>query len=310
MPLLKSADWPLLIDLYFFLGGVAGGAFVIATIAHLFGGERYRSVVRVGYYLALLTILPGPIFLIVDLGMPTRFLNMLMSVKPDTAIGEQALLIGPFHLKFLSPMSVGSWALLVFSAFAFLAALAVFLEDTRPGRKLSSLKTGAGIIGSLFGFFIAAYPGVLLGATARPLFVNAHFLGALFLAVGAATGGAAIALVLSVAGGESGEALRSLKRTIVYALVIEAVVLIGFLASTGSAGMVSGRALAVLISGSYSLAFWIGAVIIGLVLPLLIEFRSGLKRPSAGLTLVSSLLVLIGGFVVKYVIIAAGQVML
>ena len=38
MPLLQSADWPLLIDLYFFLAGLAGGAFVIATIAHLLGG--------------------------------------------------------------------------------------------------------------------------------------------------------------------------------------------------------------------------------------------------------------------------------
>jgi formate-dependent nitrite reductase membrane component NrfD len=44
--LLKSADWPILIDLYFFLGGIAGGAFVIATIASLTDPERYRDVVR------------------------------------------------------------------------------------------------------------------------------------------------------------------------------------------------------------------------------------------------------------------------
>jgi formate-dependent nitrite reductase membrane component NrfD len=80
--LLKSADWPLLIDLYFFLGGLAGGAFVIATIAHLLDSQRYREVVRVGYYLAFLAILPGPVFLIVDLGMPSRFLHMLMVSKP------------------------------------------------------------------------------------------------------------------------------------------------------------------------------------------------------------------------------------
>ena len=47
--LLKSSDWPLLIDIYFFLGGIAGGAFVIATIASLLDGDRFRDVVRVGY---------------------------------------------------------------------------------------------------------------------------------------------------------------------------------------------------------------------------------------------------------------------
>ncbi len=50
--LLKSADWPLAIDLYFFLGGIAGGAFVIATVAYLLDGRRYRDAVRAGYYIA------------------------------------------------------------------------------------------------------------------------------------------------------------------------------------------------------------------------------------------------------------------
>ena len=44
--LLKSADWPVLIEVYFFLGGIAGGAFVIATIANLLGHERYRDIVK------------------------------------------------------------------------------------------------------------------------------------------------------------------------------------------------------------------------------------------------------------------------
>ncbi len=58
--LLKSADWPILIDLYFFLGGIAGGAFVIATVASLMDGARYRDVVRVGYYVAFLAVIPCP----------------------------------------------------------------------------------------------------------------------------------------------------------------------------------------------------------------------------------------------------------
>src|SRR5688572_17367733 len=118
--LLKSADWPILIDIYFFLGGVAGGAFVIATIANLLDGRRFRDVVRVGYYVAFVTLIPCPILLIVDLGLPARFLHMLMVSKPSLEIGMSAVTVGPFHFKPYSPMSAGAWGLLAFSACALL----------------------------------------------------------------------------------------------------------------------------------------------------------------------------------------------
>lgn len=306
--LLKSAEWPLLIDVYFFLGGVAGGAFVIATIANLLNAERYRNVVRVGYYVALLAVIPAPILLIVDLGLPTRFLHMLMVSKPSTAIGQGAMTLGPFHVKPLSPMSMGAWALMVFSGCAFLAALDVFLEH-RGGRGFPALRTIVGLVGSVFGFFLAAYPGVLLGATAQPMFVSGHWLGALFLAVGMSTGGAAIALVIALLGGERRDALAALMRTVAIALVVQAVTLVLFIVTVKMSGSVGiSRALAPLVSGQYSLTFWLGAVMVGLIVPLALAFSGRLRRTSAGLAALVAILVLVGGFVIKYVLIAAGQV--
>jgi formate-dependent nitrite reductase membrane component NrfD len=306
--LLKSAEWPLLIDVYFYLGGIAGGAFVIATIAHLLGPERYKSVVRIGYYVALLAVIPAPILLIVDLGLPTRFLHMMMVPKPSTAIGVDAITLGPFHLKPLSPMNVGAWALLVFSGCAFLAALDVLLEH-RGGRGIPALRTLVGLIGSVFGFFLASYPGVLLGATARPLFINGHWLGALFLAVGASTGAAMIALVLAVIDGERRDTLAALMRAVAAALVVEAIALVLFVVTVKMSGSVgSSGALAPLLSGHYSLTFWLGAVLAGLVMPLALQFGGGLRRASAGVAALVAILVLLGGFVIKHVLIAAGQV--
>jgi len=305
--LLKSADWPALIDVYFFLGGIAGGAFVIATIANLLDGERYRDVVRIGYYIAFLAVTPGPILLTVDLGVPTRFLHMLMVSKPSLAIGMDAVTVGPFHLKPFSPMNAGAWALLGFSLFAFLAALDVFLEH-RGGRSMRTLRVVVGVIGGFFAFFLAAYPGVLLGATARPLFVGAHWLGALFLAVGASTGGAAIALVLSVLGGQRGDTLARLMRFTAFALIVQLAALALFVltvSTTGSAGIA--RALAQLIAGSYGVPFWLGAVVIGIVVPLALQFAGVVRKTAPAITALMSLLILVGGFAVKYVIIAAGQ---
>jgi formate-dependent nitrite reductase membrane component NrfD len=289
MSLLQSPHWPVLIDVYFFLGGLAGGAFVIATIAHLLDARRFRDVSRVGYYLALLALIPCPIILIVDLGVPLRFMNMVRAFNP------------------LSPMSMGAWALLGFAACAFLAALMTLLEDAGRARNLGGAKIVVGVVGGFFGFFLAAYPGVLLSATARPLWAGGHALGALFLAVGASTGAAAIALVLMLIG-RTAAGLAPLRTMLVLALLIQLVAVVVFVMSAQSSGsLASTRALATLTSGSHSLTFWLGAIAVGSVLPLVIGLVN-VKRRSPGLTALASILVLIGGFLVKFVIVAAGQV--
>ena len=315
--LLKSADWHLLIDLYFFLGGLAGGAFVIATIAGVVDGRRYRDVVRAGYYVAFLAVLPCPILLIVDLGVPSRFLNMLMAVKASDAFGMSALRAGPFHLKPYSPMSAGAWGLLVFSACAFVCAAETWHADRR-GRPVPRLRMVAGSIGAAAGFFLAAYPGVLLGATTRPLFVNAHWMGALFLAVGAATGGAAIALVLEhsrngarrVEGPNPDvprESVTAVMRVVSVALVVELAALVMLVVSVKSAGSAGlDAALAQLLTGGYGLAFWFGAIFMGTMLPLWLG-RRGAGRSVFSRATLQAMLVLAGGFLVKFVILAAGQ---
>ena len=305
--LLKSSDWPFLIDLYFFLGGLAGGAFVIATIANLLDGRRYQDIVRIGYYVAFLALLPCPLLLIVDLGYPTRFLHMMMVSKPSAAIGMGALTAGPFHLKLFSPMNVGAWGLLLFGLCTFLCALDVFLTD-RGGRSMTGLRKVAGVVGAVLGFFIAAYPGVLLGATARPLFVSAHWLGAIFLAVGAATGGAAIALILTVLRGASArEPIARVMRVTSIALVVELIALILFVISAKMVGSARiSAALGQLLVGPYSVPFWVGAVIVGVVVPLVLQ-RGAARSGAPAMVALVSVLVLVGGFLVKYVLIVAGQ---
>lgn len=287
--LLQSPHWPFLIDVYFFLGGLAGGAFVIATVALLVNPARFRDVARVGYYLAFVALLPCPLILIADLGVPSRFLNMMMR----------------FNVQ--SPMSMGAWALAGFGACAFLAALFTLLEDTRRSGDLTGAKKIVGVVGAFFGFFLAAYPGVLLGATAQPLWTNAHALGALFLAVGASSGAAAMALLLSLGGSRSSEGMAALRLITILALLVQLLSVVVFVVSVQASGsMKASAALALLMSGPLSLLFW-AAIVVGSVVPLLMGVMS-MKRGSLGLTAVASILVLAGGFLVKYVIMAAGQI--
>ena len=158
--MLKSPDWHLLIVWYFFLGGIAGGAYFTAAIADNFGGSRDRGVVRTGYILSLLMIGVCGILLILDLGTPSRFLNMMM------------------HFKFWDPMSIGAWMLGVFGLFAFVSSALSLSPD--EGR--AALRRKISLVGTIFGFFLASYTGVLLSATALPFWSDARLMGALFLA--------------------------------------------------------------------------------------------------------------------------------
>jgi formate-dependent nitrite reductase membrane component NrfD len=309
MPLLRSPDWPLIIELYFFLVGLSAGAFIAAGVADLFGGRRDRAVTKVGAYLALVAFLPGPLFLTIDLGRPSRFLHMIWSPLAQTTIGDGSITFLGFHFKFHSPMSVGSWMLLVYGACVALTCLAVYLEDA-TGRDHAGLRHIAGAFGACAAFFIAAYPGQLLAATARPFWADARPLGALFLAVGASTGMAALALILKAMGGDAARSLGRLRKAYTIALVVQVVTLVAVLATVLSGPAWSAAAAQYLLSGRYAVLFWLGAVVIGIVVPFVLEVRDGFfggYRKGPGMVAVSAVLLLVGGFIIKYVIGLAGQ---
>ena len=120
--------WHSLIIWYFFLGGIAAGAYVMAALADLFGDAEDRRGVRVGYYLAFPLVCVCGILLIIDLGRPERFWHMM--IKSNT---------GWPMFKWWSPMSAGSWALSAFGMFSFASFVGVLAEDGWLGLKASRL---------------------------------------------------------------------------------------------------------------------------------------------------------------------------
>ena len=260
--MLRNPEWHLLIVWYFFLGGIAGGAYFTAAIADNFGGSRDRNVVRTGYILSLLMIGVCSMLLILDLGTPSRFLTML----------------GTF--KFWDPMSIGAWMLGVFGLFAFLSsALSLSADEGR-----AALRRKISLVGTIFGFFLAGYTGVLLSATALPFWSDARLMGALFLASGASTGMAAVSLLLYLSGDSAGEGFKKVKRADRFAMMFEVVVLALFLVLLGSAA-------APLTMGRFAPLFWGGLVILGLLIPLTLDLLGGLRIPAV----VPAVLVLVGG---------------
>ena len=172
LPVLKEPTWTWEIPIYFFVGGAAGTAAVIAGIAEWTGASP--KLVRDARRISLGGALLSPILLISDLGRPERFLAMLRVFKPQ------------------SPMSVGVWILMAFSGATTAANFGAWLRERSMLPGLAALLERAGDIGALmFGLPFASYTGVLIGATAIPVWnCNVGLLPGHFLAsgVGASVG--------------------------------------------------------------------------------------------------------------------------
>jgi len=271
--MLRSPEWHLLIVWYFFLGGIAGGAYFTAAIADNVGGARDRNVVRFGYILSLLLIGLCGILLILDLGTPSRFINMLGT------------------LKFWDPMSLGAWMLGVFGLFAFVSSALSLSADPAKAR----LRRRWSLVGTIAGFFLASYTGVLLSNSAMPFWSSGRLMGPLFLVSGASTGMAAISLLLFLAGDAAGEGFKKVKRADRFAMIFELIMIGAFLALLGAAA-------APLWSGPLAVLFWGGLIGVGLLIPLILDVTASRIK---GLGAVAAALVLVGGFILRYVIVMA-----
>src|SRR5579871_1384093 len=188
IPLLKRPPWTWEIPLYFFVGGAAGAAAVIGAIADYTGPDR--ELVRHARWIAAAGSVISPALLISDLGRPERFLAMLRVFKPQ------------------SPMSVGVWTLVGFSTGAIATAFAGHLRDRYgPSLPLRVVENAGQAASLAFGLPFSNYTGVLIGATAVPVW-NRN-VGNLPLHFGAPGLGAAVGL-LELLGHRKSRALQAL----------------------------------------------------------------------------------------------------
>jgi formate-dependent nitrite reductase membrane component NrfD len=232
-------NWEWWILLYFFFGGLAGGSYAIGTLIRLFGAVADQRAARIAFIVSFIALIPCPIFLIVDLGTPLRFTNMLFNASE-----------GGLSFKYWSPMSLGSWALLFFGLFSFVSFLGALGESAvsalDPITRLLRGTVGAvwNVIGTGLGFFVAGYTGVLLAVSNQAVWSDAGWvLGGLFLA-SALAGSAALLLLLASSRREldagTTARLEVADRNFVLLELILLVLFVVFVAIAGSIGKLLG----------------------------------------------------------------------
>ncbi len=305
----KPPGWEWYILAYFFLGGLTGGLYALATMLRLWGTPRDEAAARVGFFWAFPLLVLCPIFLTIDLGRPLWFWHMLI----DTSHGGLAF-------KYWSPMSVGSWALLIYGVFSLISFIEVLALDGRLRAPFArsvarSMAGGTGrlvnVIGALFGLYVASYTGVLLSVSNQPIWSDTSMLGGLFLASGLSGSAALLSwLARSRQGAEASER-RLLQADRYFALLELALIVLLFinLAGAGTAG----RALA----GAWGV-LWV-LVVLSLLPPLAglggpslqVASRSGGAAVAGGAVGLSHTavvtIVLLGVLLMRFVVIFSAQ---
>lgn len=173
-PMLKAPVWTWEVPAYFFVGGAAGASALIGAVARRAGGND--TLVRDARWIASAGAVLSVPLLISDLGRPERFLNMLRV------------------FKLRSPMSIGAWTLVAFSNAAGAAAFADLAHRASGGRvPVKFVADAADLLSAGTGLVLATYTGVLLGATAIPVW--AHNAKVLPLHFGASALGSAVSML-------------------------------------------------------------------------------------------------------------------
>ena len=285
------AEWGWLIAVYFFVGGLAGGSYFLAALIDLLGRREDRALARVGYYIAFPCVALSGVLLTLDLTRPLRFWHMLIESNTWRPM-----------FKYWSPLSIGSWALLMFGLFSFVSFVGALAEDGRlPWPALRTLRPphalGAvvAILGGIAGFYVASYTGVLLAVTNRPIWSDTPLLGMLFVVSAASTSAALIGL-LAHRHGLTVPALAQLRRMDGWVILLELIVLVALVVSLGPVARAWINAWGVLLAVS---------VVLGNIAPIVLAWRT---RGRGELNVATSaLLVLLGGFLLRFVIVFSAE---
>ncbi len=309
-PYVHIWGWP--IATYLFLGGLAAGILLFATLYYLKGKENDMPfTVKIAPIFTFIIIVIGLLLLVYDLHHKLYVWRLFTTFRIE------------------SPMSWGAWTLVAVSIFSLLWPLSYIddIEKYLAGRNWKRLtdvtrfirktehkwalfrwvillfrkyRTFFAWVLLFLSIILGIYTGILLSAfNAHPLWNN-PILGPLFLTSGVSTGSAFVMWL------SNNKKERKLMSTIDMALIgIELFLIIHMIMGMQAGPEVFKQAAYLFLGGEFTVIFWVVFVGMGLVLPFILEALElkGYHIPPA----LPALLVLVGGFIFRMIMVYAGQ---
>ena len=332
-------EWGWMIVVYLFLGGLGAGAAVLSAISALTRRQVLQGIAVLGALVAPILVGGGTGLLVFDLGQPLRsyklftHLNLVSPMSIGAWLLTIFLIVAAVHallqlpagwleaLAGRSPRLAGplrrlaEWNRTTPETEA-LGARRVKREGSPPS--VDFLRRFSALLCIPLGLSVGIYTGVLLGAIPARPFWNTPMVAQLFLFSALSTASALLLLLLPLAararldGGE--EAVRTLLRVDLIFIFLELFIIIPYVIH-GELSVRSARvALDMITGGPYTLPFWGGVVVVGILVPMTLELLDltgrthRLALPLKALVHYGApLLVLFGGYLLRWVFVHAGQ---
>ena len=315
--MVEELNWGLPVIAYLFLAGLGAGTMTVSASVLLrgggggFGGSHF-AVARFGAFIAPLPVMIGCGLLVLELG--------------SFQAGHWFKWLNLYRVLNLSPMSVGTWLLTAFIVLSLVYAYTFWPRDAAPGDRHNRLRRSLAWVAVPLGISVAVYTGVLLGAMPARPFWNSPILALLFMLSSLSTGVAVIMLARTLlhrrtAAAESEEDYHQsgyiLNATDVMLIGFELMAIFLFLMFAHlTVGDVKYAVSIILFGGELAPMFWIWVVLLGLLLPAIIELYYVVQKllyhrrfaVPMGLELIVPAGILVGGFMLRYVVVIAGQV--
>lgn len=275
----KHEGWGWMLAVDFFFAGMGGAMLVIAGAVDLFVGDGRTSVLA--SFLGSAFMGMGSGLLILELGRPFQSWRVFMNPKAILTIGAWV-------------MSLAIGAGLVYTSFAF----AVF-----PWSGLVFARKLVAIFLIASGLVVATYPGILLGRhKGRPFWVGPG-MTSLFVLSSFVTAFAAHSLsALVVAPAAITDVLDRFPGIIAVLLAVQLLLWFSYLwVKRSGATEAEAAAARKWISGEYAASFQFGFILAGTVLPLVLVLLPSALYQAAG-----AVLVLVGGIIMRTLVVYAG----
>lgn len=291
MTLEFQIEWGWLTATDFFFGGIGAGLFLLALYLDY---KKFKSLAKMSALLGPIFVICGVIALAIELGHPERFI-LVFSELGTSWISRGSVFNTVFILFGLG------YALSGYKAFSWLP----WTQETMLGKVI-------GAIAGISAVLVAMYPGfVLATSTGIPFWVS-PMIPLLFITYALVTGTAVsllLPLLVKVSAEDLPKVIKTQSSTAFSLSSIAAVLLALSLAIFSKSTEEIAASANALISGWLSTNFWGLVVVIGLAIPLLTSYYAySTKNLNTAKTalLITGLLTLIGGYVLRYVILAAG----
>lgn len=298
---MSELTWDILMVIYLFLGGLAGGSYIISALVDLFKGEKYKVLSKSAALTSVVAIIASIVVLLLEI---KRF-------KVQPLVFLFAYVRFPYSM-----VSVGTWILTALLVVSVVSVLLGYLDGNVLLRKIMA------VVGFILGLSTAAYTGILLSFARGGAFWFSGFLPWLFILSGVLTGLAFSMLMIPVAAWVMPKAFGDFKAlwdsTTDFVHMIEytdkyAQVLIGLETIVMLLYFITAPSNSIIWSGSWISLVFYAYVILGLLIPLAISYyvsklaSKGSHTMSIYLTLFASALALFGGVLLRYVVLIAGQ---